>query len=373
MINCEIKKVESKKDLLNFIKFPWKIYKNDPYWIPPLIFDQKKLFNKNINPFFSHGDMELFLAFSNGNLVGRIAAISNDLHNKVHNEKIGFFGFFESINEQYVANKLFEKVEEWCKKRNFTELLGPANPSSNDEYGLLVDGFHDSPRIMMTYNPKYYINLFENYGFKKAKDLYAYKLTDKKVISSEKLGKGAELIRKRYNLKIRQIDMKNFKNDLENFKYVYNKAWQPNWGFVPMTDEEIDYIANNLKMFINPSLVVYGYIDEKLVTAAFVLPDYNYVLKGLNGRIFPNIIKFPFLKKKIKWARILTLGIIPEYQRKGIDSFMYFELYKRIAKAGYHFAEASWILEDNIMMIRGAQQMNAEIYKTYRIYSKQIT
>ncbi|MBN1638494.1 MAG: hypothetical protein JW866_05985 [Ignavibacteriales bacterium] len=372
MLDIEIKKVESKKDLLNFIKFPWKIYKDNPHWVPPLIFDQKKIFNKKINPFFSHGDMDLFIAYSCNDIVGRIAAISNNLHNKVHNEKIGFFGFFESIDNQLVANKLFKAVEEWCKERNFIELRGPANPSSNDEYGLLVEGFEDSPRILMTYNPRYYIVLFENSGFQKAKDLYAYKLIDKKVISSEKLVRGAELIRKRYNLKIRPIDMKNFKTDLENFKYVYNKAWQPNWGFVPMTDEEIDYIANNLKMFINPNLIIYGYTDGKLITAAFVLPDYNYVLKGLKGRIFPNIIKFPFLKKKIKWARIITLGVIPEYQKKGIDSFMYFELHKRIVEAGYYQAEASWILEDNVMMLRGAEQMNAEIYKTYRIYSKNI-
>ncbi|MBN2571037.1 MAG: hypothetical protein JXA68_02820 [Ignavibacteriales bacterium] len=372
MQNVQIIKVETKKDLSKFIKFPWRLYKNDSYWVPPLIIDQKKIFNKKINPFFRHGDIQLFLAYSENNIVGRIAAISNDLHNKVHNDRIGFFGFFESINDQSVANVLFENVENWCKDKGFNEMHGPANPSSNEEYGLLVDGFNDSPRIMMTYNPKYYIDLYENYGLIKAKDLYAFKLIDNQVITSEKMKRGAELVKRKYGIKIRPINMKNFNKDLENFKYIYNKAWQPNWGFVPMTNEEIDYIAKSLKSFINPDLIIYGYINDELVSAALVLPDYNYVLKGMNGRIFPNLIKLPFLKKKIEWARIITLGVIPEYQKRGIDTLMYYELYKRIVNAGYHFGEASWILEDNIMMLRGAELLNAEIYKTYRIYSKKI-
>jgi hypothetical protein len=368
-----IETVSSKKDLLDFIKFSWKIYKNDKYWVPPLIFDRKKLFDKAIHPFFKHAEMEFFLARRNGELVGRIASIKNDLHNKYHNDKVGFFGFFESINDQEVANALFDSAKKWLKGKGLTEMRGPANPSSNEEYGMLIDGFDDEPRIMMTYNPKYYLELCNNYGFTKAKDLYAYKLENKKVIASDKLRRVAEIAQKRSGIKISQINMKDFDNELEKVKLVYNKAWAPNWGFIPMTDEEIDAMAKDLKQIIEPSLVLFGEIDNKIVGFSLVLLDYNYIFKQMNGKLFPfGIIKLLTQKKKIKWARILTLGIIPEYQKRGLDAVFYWEIVQRAANIGIFLGEASWILEDNDMMNRGAETMNGEIYKKYRIYEIKI-
>ncbi len=361
--------VQTKNDLMKFIKFQWRIYKGDPHWIPPLIIDRKKILDRNKNPFFLHSEMELFLAEKNGELVGRIAAIKNDIHNKVHNDKVGFFGFFECVNEQQAANALFSKAGEWLRSKGLTHMRGPANPSSNDEYGLLVDGFDDSPRLLMTYNPSYYIQLCENYGLTKAKDLYAYKLEYEKVTNVSKIERVQDIARRRYNLKISPLDMKDFDNELKKVKYVYNKAWEPNWGFIPMTDEEINAMAKDLKMLVEPELVLFGEIDGKVIGFSLVMLDYNQIFKKLNGHLFPfGFIKLFTRKKKIDWVRIITLGIIPEYQKRGLDAVFYYEIVHRAKKLGITRGEASWVLEDNEMMNRGALMMEGELYKKYRIY-----
>lgn len=364
-----IKSVSTKKGLKQFIKFPWKIYSDNPYWVPPLIYDKKNQFNKKKNPFFLHAEMELFLAFRNGDIVGRIAAIKNDRHNEFHKDKIGFFGFFESINDQQVADKLFDTAKGWLKSKGLTEMRGPANPSSNDEWGMLLEGFDDSPRILMPYNPKYYLELCDNYGMKKSKDLYAYKLENQKVVSSDKLRRGQDIARRRSGVKIYQVDLKIFDEHLNRFKYVYNRAWALNWGFVPMTNEEIDAMAKEVKPLIEESLILFAEIDGELVGASLVLLDYNEIIKNLNGHLFPfGIIKLMTQKKKIKWARVLTLGVIPEYQKRGLDAVLYWEIVNRAHKIGIDLGEASWILEDNDMMNRGAITMNGELYKKYRVY-----
>ena len=300
MSSINIKTVSGKKDLNDFLKLAWKIYKDDPVWVPPLLYDKKKILDKNKNPFFKHAEMELFLAERNGEYVGRIAAIKNDLHNKYHNDEVGFFGFFECIDDQEVANKLFDTAKSWIKSKGLNAMRGPANPSSNDEWGMLLEGFDDEPRLLMTYNPKYYLDLCENYGMKKAKDLYAYKLENKKVIASKKLERVAEIARKRSGIKITQLNMKDFKNELDKVKYVYNKAWAPNWGFIPMTDDEIDAMAADLKPLVEPSLVLFGEIDGKLMSFALVMLDYNQIFKSMNGKLLPfNFLKLFTQKKKM--------------------------------------------------------------------------
>jgi len=369
MSTVNITTVQTKSDLMQFIKMQWKIYKGDPNWVPPLIMDRKKILDREKNPFYKHAEAEYFLAKKNGEIVGRIAAIKNDLHNQIHKENTGFFGFFECINDQEVANALFDTAKKWLKEKGLDTMRGPANPSSNDEYAMLLDGFDDTPRLLMTYNPKYYLDLCDNYGLVKAKDLYAYKLENKKVIASEKVKRVAEIARKRYKLKITQLNMKDFNNELKKVKYVYNKAWEPNWGFIPLTDEELDAMAKDLKPLAEPSLVLFGEIDNKTVGFALVMLDYNQIIKELDGKLFPfGFIKLMTQKKKIKWCRIITLGIIPDFQKKGLDSVFYWEIVNRAAKLGVHLGEASWILEDNDMMNRGAHAMNGEIYKKYRIY-----
>ena len=373
MSSIKISTLQTPKELMRFIKFQWKIYQGDPNWVPPLIMDRKKILSKEKNPFFKHSEAEYFLAERNGELVGRIAAIKNDLHNKYHNDKIGFFGFFECINDQEVANKLFDTAKDWLKAKGMDTMRGPVNPSTNDEVGMLLEGFDDPPRLLMTYNPKYYLGLCNNYGLVKTKDLYAYKLENHKVVGSDKIRRVAEIAQKRSGIKISQLNMKDFKNEVEKVKFVYNKAWAPNWGFVPMTDDELDAMAKDLKPLVEPSLVLFGEIDNKLVGFALVLPDYNYIFKQLNGNLFPfGIIKLFTQKKKIKWSRIITLGLISEYQKKGLDAVFYWEIVNRAHNIGIDLGEASWILEDNDMMNRGAHAMNGDLYKKYRIYDKKI-
>ncbi len=370
MSEIKIIKVENQSDLMRFIKFPWKIYKGYSKWVPPLIMDRKKLLDKKKNPFYQHAEADFWLAEKDGELVGRIGAIKNDLHNKYHNDKVGFFGFFECINDQETANRLFDTAKQWLKEHGLNEMRGPANPSSNDEYGMLIEGFDDEPRLLMTYNPEYYLDLCENYGLKKAKDLYAYKLETEKVLSSDKLKRVAELARKRSGMEIKQLNMKEFNKELDKVKDVYNKAWAPNWGFIPMTNEEIDAMAKDLKPLVEPSLVLFGEINGKTMAFALVMLDYNQVFKSMNGKLFPfGFLKLFTQKKKITWSRIITLGIVPEYQKRGLDASLYYEIVIRADKIGINLGEASWVLEDNEMMNRGAQVMNGELYKKYRIYS----
>lgn len=369
MEDIEIKAVNTKSDLMRFIKCQWNFYKSDPYWVPPLIMERKTLLDKNKNPFFKTSQAEFFLAFQNGKIVGRIAAIKNDVHLKYHNDNTGFFGFFECINDQKVANKLFDTAKNWLKDRGLSAMRGPANPSSNDEWGMLLKGFDDEPRLLMTYNPKYYNTLCENYGMFKAKDLLAYKLENHKVVASEKLKRVQQLARERYKLKITQLNMKNFKEELEKVKYIYNKAWAPNWGFIPMSEDQIDAMAKDLKQLVEPSLVLFGEIDNELIGFSLVMLDYNQIFKNMNGRLFPfNFIKLFTQKKKITWARVITLGIIPEHQKKGLDAVFYWEIVNRAHALGIDLGEASWILEDNAMMNRGAMVMGGDPYKTYRIW-----
>lgn len=369
MSDIIIKKVETKSDLNTFIKCQWLFYTNDKNWVPPLLMERKTLLSKEKNPFFQKASADFFIAYRNNKIVGRIAAIKNDVHLEIHKDNSGFWGFFESVNDQKVANALFDTAKIWLKEKGLTKMIGPANPSSNDEFGMLLEGFNDPPRMLMTYNPEYYLTLCENYGMTKAKDLYAYKLENHKVMSSEKLRRVQQLARDRYKLKISQLDMKNFGKELEKVKYVYNKAWEENWGFIPMSDAQIDAMAKDLKPLAEPSLVLFGEINNELIGFALVMLDYNQIFINMNGRLLPfNFLKLYTQKKKITWARIITLGIVKEHQKKGLDAVFYWEIVTRAHALGIDLGEASWILEDNEMMNRGANVLGGDIYKKYRLW-----
>jgi hypothetical protein len=364
-----IKKVETKKDRKIFVKLLWKIYKSDPNWVPPLIMDKLSMIDKEKHPFYKDAEMEMFLAEKDGEIVGRIAAIVNFNYNKFHNEKTGFFGFFEAINDQDVANKLFDTTKDWLKSKGMEVMRGPMNPSTNYEIGILINAFDSPPVIMMTYNPEYYLKLIDNYGFVKSKDLYAYQLKYETTVS-DKLKRVAEVVQKRRNFKIRSVNMKNFDEEIKIVKEVYNNAWSPNWGFVPYTEAEFDHLAKDLKMIVEPSLVLIGELDGKPVGFSLTLPDINQILiKNPSGRLLPTgIFKLLFGKKKITGGRIIVLGIVRDHQKLGLDAAFYYETWKRAAEINIKTGEASWILEDNVMMNRAAELMSGNLYKKYRIY-----
>jgi len=372
MSTIEIKPVVSKQDVNRFIKLPWKLYANDPMWVPPLLMDRKKLIDKKNNPFYQHAEAEFFLAYRDGELVGRIGAIINHHHIKEHKENLGFFGFFESINDQNVANALFKTAREWLKQHGMTAMRGPANPSVNDEYGLLVDGFNRPPVILMPYNPPFYGNLIEGAGIPKIKDMYAYNVSRDKVFT-ERFIKIAEGVRKREGMTFRSIDMKKFKEEVDAIKRLYNRAWQYNWGAVPMTDAEFDYLAHDLKQVIVPELIVIAEFKGEPIGFALAIPDLNIALKyNKSGRLLTGIYHMLRHKKKINWARILVLGVIPERLKTGAGTVLFFETARRCIENGYPEGEASWVLEDNVMMNRAAEFLNGDRYKTYRLYQTEL-
>lgn len=379
MSNTEvvINKVKNEAEKDKFIKFPWKIYKGDENWVPPLLFDVKKNLDTKRNPFYKHSEIELFLAYRNGEICGRIAAITNEHHNKFHNDKAGFFGFFESVNDPSVSNELFKSAEGFLKSKGKDTMRGPVNPSTNDEVGLLIKGYDKPPVILMTYNPQYYTALTENYGFTKAKDIYAY-LVNESVSKDEKimgkLRRVSDIVQKKEKIKIRTMDLSDFKNELKRVKEVYNNAWSYNWGFVPMTDEEFDFLSESLKPIVDKDLVYFAEVNSKPVAFSLAIPDMNIVFKKINGRIFPfGIIKILLGRKKIHRIRLITLGVIPEYQKKGIEAIFIKNTIENGMSKGYNQAEISWILEDNIPMVQTAKNLGADQYKTYRIYDKTIT
>jgi hypothetical protein len=372
MSNVAVRTVQSKKDENRFIKFQWSIYDGNPHWVPPLLMDRRKLIDRKGNPFYKHSEMEMFLAERDGRLVGRIAAIVNDNHIKEHNEKVGFFGFFECIDDQAVANALFDAVRNWLKSRGMEAMRGPASPSVNDEYGLLVDGFDKAPYILMSYNPPYYATLIERYGLAKVKDLYAYEV-NKELVFTEKLKRVSEIVKRKEGLVFRSLNMKDFANEVRKIHDLYTRAWSRNWGEVPLTEDEFNYMAKDLKPIVNPELVVIAEAKGKPVGFGLSLPDLNQVLiHNRKGRLIPGLLRMLLLKKRVNGVRIIILGVVPEYLNSGIGGVLFYETGVRAVKEGYPHGEASWVLEDNVRMNRGAELLQGERTKTYRLYQMPI-
>jgi GNAT superfamily N-acetyltransferase len=378
MSGIEISAVASGSDLREFVGLPFRIYAADKDWAPPLKSDVRWMLDTVKNPFWKHAQRTLFLARREGKVVGRIAAIVDEEHNRVHEEKIGFFGFFESEDDRDVAIALFRAAEAAVAEMlpGCERLRGPVNPSLNDECGALVPAESDPgvPFIMMTYNPAYYLDLFAAAGYAKVKDLVAI-LAPVDDRSFERLKRVTDIVKKREKGRaiVRQIRMDRFDDDLAIVKDLYNRSWEKNWGFVPMTSDEIDAMAKKLKPILYPPWVLFVELDGKPVGFHLALPDYNLVLKELGGSLFPfGWLKFLLLKKKIDRVRTLALGILPEYRRRGFDALLYFEAVKEGVRLKYTAAEFSWLLEDNLDIQRPLEVFGGRIYRRYRIVEKRL-
>ncbi|HAW08734.1 MAG TPA: hypothetical protein DCW42_06145 [Bacteroidetes bacterium] len=375
-MNVIIRPIQNRKDLMKFIKSQWLFYKNDPLFVPPLISDRLKLFNREKNPFFKHSEMQEFLAYRGDEIVGRIAAIKNDNHNITHQDKVGFFGFFESINDQEVADALFSAAGQWLAERGLTSMRGPEDPSQNDEIGLLLEGFDSSPMLLMKYNPPYYIDLIKNSGLDLVMTLYAW-LVDEESYLSEKLERMQNIIRERYKITLRPVNFKNkkqFKKDVETLKNIYNMAWEKNWGFVKMTDEEFDFLVDDLRQVADPNLALICEIGGKPAGVALGLPDINQVLiNNKRGTMLGAAWNLMTKSKKINQMRVIILGVLKEYRNTGADAVLYYELSKRAIARGITKGEASWVLEINEEMNRALQQVViGKIYKKYGLFEKPI-
>ena len=364
----QVKEVKNQQDLHTFARLPWEIYKADRHWVPPLVKDTLlKLSPKH--PFRSHSEMILFLVHRGGKPVGRIAGIIDHHYVEFHQEKVGFFGFFESLPDAEIAGVLLSTVAGWLKGHGMEKMAGPMNPSTNDECGLLIEGFDDPPCLMMPYNPRHYASLVEDFGLKKRMDLYAY-LLEETSFRLERLDRITERLRKREpRLRVRPLNLRDFDHELRIIKEIYNQAWVKNWGFVPMTDEEINLLAKQLRPLAVPELVLFAHWEEEPVGFSVSLPDFNEVLKHLNGKIgLLGVFKFLYYSRKIKKIRVMLLGVKQTFQKKGVEGLLYVETFRNGIKKGYQRAECSWILEENVLMQHGIEAMGGKRYKTYRIY-----
>ena len=364
----EIVPVTDGRGLNRFIAFPYDHYRGDPLWVAPLRMDVRTLLSPKKNPFFQHAEAQYFLARQDGRLVGRIAAIKNDAHNKEHGDRVGFYGFFESVDDPAVANALWDAAAQWLRGKGFDTMRGPMSPSVNDECGLLVDGFSTPPTIMMPHNPPSYVRLHEAYGFTKAKDLLVYQGSGE---APERIVRAATLLGERRKITLRPLDMKRFDAEVELIKQLYNQAWEKNWGFVPLTDAEIDHLAKQLKPVVVPDLLCFAYKEGRCIGFGAALPDLNVALKhNPSGRLFPGILKVLWHARHIARARILLLGVIPEYRGTGVDALMYHWIWTHGSARGFHWGEAGWILEDNAAMNAGLVKMGFTVYKTYRLLDR---
>ncbi len=367
----EVRPISGRRERKLFKRLPWRIYQDDPVWVPPLLMDVNAVVDGK-HPFHAHADFACFLAWRDGRAVGRIATIVNRMHNEFSGDRVGFFGLFEVEDDPAAATALLRTAEDWLRARGMERIQGPMNLSTNEELcspGILLDGFEHPPMILMSHGRRYYQRLVERAGYGKARDLLAYYLPHGNP--PQRLVDGVARLQRAEGILLRPLDMKVFDEEVKRVKAVYNSAWEQNWGFIPMTDPEFEHMAKSLKPVVEPHLVLIAEIKGEPVGFAIALPDLNQALKHMNGRLFPfGIFKLLWYKRKIDAARVFTLGIKPGFRKKGLAEMMYLKLFQDGPPLGYGRGECSWILEDNWDMRRALERMGAYIYKTYRVYDK---
>ncbi len=359
--------VRDARDMRAFIRFPWRVYVGDPHWVPPLLIERKRFFNPRHNPFFRHAEAGYFIARRNGEVVGTIAAAVDRNYIEFQHEQAALFGFFEVLRDAEAANQLLGTARDWARERGMRVLRGPFNFSTNQEVGLLIDNFAQDPVVLTTYNPPYYQEFVEAYGFVKAKDLYAYWLDAGPLPDS--MRQAADRVRQRATVRLRCMDLRRLEAEARIVREIYNQAWSHNWGFVPVTEEEIVEIARGLKLIVDPDLCLFAELDGKTVGFSICIPDVNQAIKPLNGRLLPfGWLKYLRAKRKLNFVRIFTLGVLPEHHPVGVGALLYERIWEVGVRKGYVAGEMSWILEDNGPMNAALQMMGGRVYKTWRIY-----
>lgn len=373
----ELKFVEviTKTQWNDFLRFPWTIYANDTNWVPPLLMEQRRLLNRKKNPGFNHTVFKAWIIYRENKITGRIIAYIDSSYNKLNNEQTGFLGFFESINDQVVADELFRIAIKWLQTNGINKVYGPMNFSIANECGVQLTGFETPPMIQMSYTPVYYKSLFENGGFSKAHDLYAYIISKENVNGREnllpRLKNISEKIMKRSGVVLRTINMKDYKYEMVHINNLYNSFMKNNWGFVSSSIEEMLFTGESMKLIVDPELIFFAEVNGKVVGCSLAIPDFNQVLIHLNGRLFPfGVFKLFYYKKKINKIRVMLLGIDEEYRSKGLDILFYYSTIIKGPEQGYKEAELSWISEDNKVLLSIVEKIGAERYKVYRMYKK---
>ncbi len=376
MSAIEISVVRSTKERDEFINLPWRIYENDPAWVPPLIFERREFLDREKHAFYRHGDAALFLARRNGELVGRIMASDDPNYNALHKSNLGCFGLFESIDDGDVANALFDAAADWLRGRGRSEMMGPIDYSTNYVCGLVIDGFEHPPTVLTPHNPPYYARLIEANGFEKEIDWYAWWF-DPKNAPVSRLRRMVEARARKTKVKIRPINIRDLAGESRRLAAVFNQAWEKNWGFVPFTHAEAEQMAKEMRLIIDPSMTLIAEIDNAPVGFVICVPDINIALKEINGRLtrfgLPiGLIKLLWLRRKIRKARFVALGVLENFRRSGIGEMLVLRVLEEGLSRGFA-GELSQTLEDNVLVNRLVEALGATIYKTYRIYRRAIS
>jgi GNAT superfamily N-acetyltransferase len=374
--SVQIQPVLRRSELRQFLKLPFRLYRDNPCWVPPLWVDRMAFFDVKKNPFYRTAEVALFLARRGGEPVGRIAACVNHDYNEFHGEQTGSFGFFEAVNDRTVAHALLDTAAEWLAARGQKRILGPLNFSTNHDIGFLADAYDLPPVIMMPYNPPYYLKLAEGWGLVPTKDVLAFKYVADHPVP-ERIRRIAERVKKRTGIRIRNIDPRQFDREIQRVREIYNQAWSKNWGFVPLTEAEFAHIAKDLKLALDPRLAHIAEVEGRPVGFSLSVPDvFKSQIRIRSGRLFPTgLLRLLWdlkIRRSIRSIRTLTMGVIHEYQRRGIEAAFYIETIDQGTAAGYEWTEISWVLEDNDMMIKAAEALGSRRYKTYRVYHKEL-
>ncbi|MBF0336558.1 MAG: N-acetyltransferase [Nitrospirae bacterium] len=371
MAMLTIKEARSRGEMLQFIRFPLRLYKDDPYYSPQLTRDLQVEFSKK-NPFFRFSKVRFFLLYSGKEIAGRVVSIVNRRHLERHNDGVGFFGFYESVDDTAVATGLLDVVQEELRGSGLGIMRGPMNFSTNEECGFLIDGFDTPPMLMTPHNPPYYKTLMEGCGMLKVKDLYAYAKEVPPDGPPQKVNRVADIAQKR-GITVRSINMKDYKNELLRFKDIYNSSWADNWGFIPFDDAEFDFMSGKLKQIVVPDLVLIAQAGEEVIGLLGLFPDFNFVLRKMHGKLTPiTLLSALYYSRKITGVRLMLFGVKPQYRFKGVDALMTREIFRRAWEGGYKLSEFSWILEDNEPIKKIIELVEGRLYKTYRIYERPI-
>lgn len=370
-----VREIPPGKPLREFIDLAWRINTRDPNWVPPLRMTVEAALNRQKHPFHRHAEVAYLVAERDGQLVGRIAAIVNHLHNEHHHDQTGFFGLFECEDDPGAARALLDGAATWLRGRGMDRMRGPLSFSTNEEVaspGVLIDGFDTPPMLMMSHNPPYYAGLLEAAGLQKAKDLFAFWLEG--TTPPERIARSYERILARSNATLRPLDRKHFRRDVDILKGIYNSAWSQNWGFVPMTDAEFEHMAKEFRPVADLDLCLIAEVGGEPVGFSIALPDLNQAFRHLpNGRLLPfGLFKFLWYQRKVHRLRYITLGLKPGYRNLGLDAAFYLRTWQVGVEKGYDQCEASWILEDNLDMVRPMEKIGGRIYKTYRIFEREL-
>lgn len=376
MTPLEISEAKTRAERAAFIKFPWKIYRDDPVWVPPLIIERRAFLDRRKHPFYQHGEAALFLARREGEIVGRIMASDDPNYNSLHQSNVGCFGLFEAMDDQEVAHALLAAAAGWLRARGRDEIMGPIDYSTNYVCGLLVDGFEHSPMILTSHNPPYYSRLLEGCGFAKAMDFFAWWIGNPQR-ALKRLRRFVSAAQNRRSITTRPIDLGELGAESARLRHVYNEAWQHNWGFVPFTPAEFDYMAHEMKPIALPELTIIAEVDSEPAGFILTLPDINALLRPLNGRLTTfglpiGLGRLLYGKRRLKRVRLVALGVVPKFRRSGIAEALVLRIIETgMVEMGF-FGECSMTLENNHMINRFLAGIGAERYKTYRIYSRRL-